>query len=78
MSPELCAEALFASPLQPSEEPTTEQVSAAVTAALLLHGSEGCAGLVAQEYGDRPDTAPGRMRWCVAAIRNTSALVGVR
>jgi hypothetical protein len=70
MSPELCAEALFASSLQPSEEPTAARVDAAVTAMLLLHGSAGCAEQVAQEFGDRPETAVSRMRWCREAVRH--------
>lgn len=77
MSPELCAEALFVSPLQPSWQPTAEQVSAAVEAMVLLYGSEGCAELVAQEFGDHPQAAAGRMRWCLnagqAALQLTSA-----
>lgn len=66
---ELAAEALFASPLQPSWNSTTEQVSAAVEATILLHGSEGCAELLAQEFGDHPEAARNRMNWCLAAVR---------
>jgi hypothetical protein len=70
MSPELCAEALFVSPLQPSEDPTIEQVSSAIEATILLHGSEGCAEVVAQEYGDHPQASAERMSWCLGAVHN--------
>jgi hypothetical protein len=61
--PDLAAEALFVSCLQPSECPTREAVEHAVTAMVLLHGSEGCAADVATEFGDHPDTAVRRMHW---------------
>jgi hypothetical protein len=60
---DLAAEALFVSSLQPSECPTNEAVEQAVTAMILLHGSEGCAADVAAEFGDHPDTAVPRMHW---------------
>jgi hypothetical protein len=59
----LAAEALFVSSLQPSERPTNEAVERAVTAMILLHGSEGCAADVASEFGDHPDIAVRRMNW---------------
>lgn len=69
MSPELCTEALFVSSLQPSADPSPADVDAAVTAMVLLHGAEGCAELMAQEFGDHPQAAVERMRWCRAAVR---------
>lgn len=57
------ADALFASALQRSEEPTTEQVRQVVVATLRTLGSRGCAELVAQEFGDHPEAAVARMRW---------------
>jgi nitrogenase molybdenum-iron protein alpha/beta subunit len=60
---DLAAEALFVSSLQPSECPSREAVEQAVTAMILLHGSEGCAADVATEFGDHPDTAVPRMHW---------------
>lgn len=69
MSPELAAEALFASSLQPSGEPTAAQVDAAVTAMVLAHGTCGCAALLAEEYGEHPEAAAERMRWALAAVR---------
>ncbi len=56
-------EALFASALQRSEAPTTEAVEAAIGAAISRFGTDGCAGQVAQEFGDHPETASERMRW---------------
>ena len=60
---DLAAEALFVSSLQPSECPSRQAVERAVTAMLLLHGSDGCAAEVATEFGDHPDIAVRRMSW---------------
>jgi len=57
-------EALFASPLQPSDSPTAEMVAQAIRRALRRFGARGCAGRTAQEFGDHPpDMAASRMRW---------------
>jgi hypothetical protein len=56
-------EALFVSALQRSECPTLGEVQQAITLAVREFGSGGCAGRVAQEFGDHPDTAVARMRW---------------
>lgn len=69
MTAGLYAEALFVSPLQPSTHPGPAEVDAAILAAILLHGSCGCAAAVAQEYGDHPDLAGARMRWAIATVR---------
>jgi hypothetical protein len=77
---DLAAEALFVSSLQPSECPTHKDVEQAVTAMILLHGSEGCAADVASEFGDHPDVAVQRMHWVhseltgVLAPRRAAAL----
>ena len=64
------ADALFASALQRSDEPTAAQVDEAVAAAVRAFGTRGCAGRVAQAYGDHPETAVERMRWARAtAVR---------
>lgn len=63
------AEALFVSALQRSEEPSTDQVRQAVTAAVRALGSRGCAERVAQEFGDHPETAAARMRWACTVTR---------
>jgi hypothetical protein len=66
----LAAEALFVSPLQPSAVPGPAEVDAAITAAILLHGSCGCAAMVAQEFGDHPDLAAARMRWAITTVHS--------
>ena len=62
------ADALFASSLQRSDEPTPAQVHQAVAAALAAFGIRGCAARVAQAYGEHPETAVPRMRWARAAV----------
>lgn len=62
-------EALFASYLQRSQEPTPELIRATVHATVDRLGEIGCAELVAQEFGEHPDCAIGRMRWARNAIR---------
>ena len=62
------ADALFASTLQPSDEPTVAQVHGAIAAALAAYGIRGCAARVAQAYGEHPETAVPRMRWARATI----------
>ena len=56
-------EALFASALQPSDSPTADIVAQAISRALRQFGVRGCAGRMAQEFGDHPDAAASRMRW---------------
>ena len=56
-------EALFASVLQRSDEPSVGQIHAAVAQAVRQLGSRGCAARVAQEFGDHPETAVVRMCW---------------
>jgi hypothetical protein len=70
------ADALFASALQRSDEPTAAQVHGAIAAALAAFGIRGCAARVAQAYGEHPETAAPRMRWARATVARTSA--GVR
>jgi hypothetical protein len=65
---DLVAEALFASVLQPSDAPAPEAVRTTVTRTILRLGSDGCAGSVAQEFGDHPDTAVRRMTWVRALM----------
>lgn len=56
-------EALFASGLQPSDCPTSDTVGDAITGTVRELGLGGCAGRMAQEFGDHPDEARGRMQW---------------
>jgi hypothetical protein len=61
------ADALFSSELQRCEEPSAAQVRHAVATAIRALGCSGCAGRVAQEFGDHPETAVIRMRWARGA-----------
>jgi hypothetical protein len=65
-SRDLHADALFASGLQCYDEPGATQVRQAIAAAIRAFGCSGCAGRVAQEFGDHPETAVLRMRWARA------------
>lgn len=62
------ADALFASALQRSDEPSTGQVQQAVAVAIRAFGDLGCAARVAQAYGEHPETAITRMRWARSAV----------
>jgi L-fucose isomerase-like protein len=55
--------ALFASGLQRSDAPTGEAMAEAVSRTVRQYGVRGCAGLMAQEFGDHPEAAMERMRW---------------
>jgi hypothetical protein len=56
-------EALFASTLQPSDTPTADMIAQAITRTVQQLGTRGCAGQMAQEFGEHPDLAAERMRW---------------
>ena len=58
-----CCPALFSSGLQPSDAPTAAMVATAISRAVQQFGIGGCAGRMAQEFGDHPDAAARRMRW---------------
>ena len=62
------AEALFVSALQRSEQPSARQVRQAIATTLRRVGDQGCAGQVAQEFGEHPDLAVARMRWARRAV----------
>ena len=67
----ILAEALFVSPLQPSEHPTQAQVRAAIDASLRSYGGPlGCASWLAAEYGEHPEVAADRMRWALQLASN--------
>ncbi len=57
------ADALFVSVLQRSDDPSAGQIRQAIAAAIGAFDYSGCAGRVAQEFGDHPETAVARMRW---------------
>jgi hypothetical protein len=65
-----CA-ALFASGLQRSDAPSCEAVAEAVSRAIRQFGVRGCAGRMAQEFGDHPEAAMDRMRWIRQLVRET-------
>jgi hypothetical protein len=67
------ADALFASSLQPSGQPTAAQVRQAVTTTLAAFGPGGCAARVAQAYGEHPKTAAPRMSWACATVARAVA-----
>ena len=56
-------EALFASGLQPADAPDDETITEAIEAAVRRFGLRGCAGRMAQEFGDHPEGAARRLRW---------------
>jgi hypothetical protein len=62
------SEALFASTLQPSDEPTEAQVRGEITRTLRRLGTDGCAAQMAQEFGDVPSCAAARMRWARSLV----------
>lgn len=57
------AEALFVSWVQPSSQPTSEDLIDAVTATLKRLGARGCAAAMAAEFAEHPETAVVRMAW---------------
>jgi len=62
------AEALFVSDLQRADAVTADRVRAAVSENVRRYGVRGLAARVAEEYGDHPETAVGRMCWCLGTI----------
>jgi hypothetical protein len=60
---EALCEALFASPLQPSDAVTAEAVTDAIGSTVRRLGAAGCADRMAQEFGDHPVEAQDRMSW---------------
>src|SRR5258706_13636366 len=64
---------LFVYELQQSDNPTANTVAEAITRTMQRFGTDGCAGQMAQEFGDHPDTACDRMRW----VRQLAARAGL-
>jgi len=60
---EAAREALFASALQPSDALSAETVADVIGSTLRRLGPAGCAGHMAQEFGNHPVEASHRMRW---------------
>ena len=65
--------ALFCSRLQPSDAPDADSVATAISRAVQQFGIGGCAGQMAQEFGDHPDAAATRMRWVRQLITSRPA-----
>jgi choline dehydrogenase-like flavoprotein len=63
------AEALFVSDLQRSEAATPQLIRETIAATVRRLGERGCAALVAQEFGEHPETAVGRMLWARSAVQ---------
>ena len=70
------ADGLFASMLQRSDQPSAGQVRKAITATMRSYGGRGCAELVAQEFGDHPETAVARMGWARGVVGEVFAAPG--
>ena len=66
-------EALFASGLQRSDAPDAEMVAEVISHAVRQLGTRGCAGRMAQEFGDHPEIAADRMRWVRQLVGEVSA-----
>jgi hypothetical protein len=60
------ADAVFASVLQRSDNPSAGQIRKAIAATMRAYGGLGCVQRVAQEFGDHPEAAVDRMRWARA------------
>src|SRR5918998_4690069 len=75
---DLAAEALFVSDVQPSDRPSRKRLEDAVTAMILRHGSDGCAAVVAEEFGDHPEVAVRRMCWVREELRGVAVQVTQR
>ncbi len=71
-------EALFASELQQSDTLTAEVVAEEISRAVRRFGIRGCAGRMAQEFGDHPELALERMRWVRQLAGQVSARPSVR
>jgi hypothetical protein len=65
-------EALFASGLQRSDTPDADMVAEAVSHTARELGTRGCAGRMAQEFGDHPEMAADRMRWARQLVAEVS------
>ena len=64
------AEALFVSDVQRSEHATMDEVRAAIRTTSCRYGTSSVAALVANEFGDHPETAVGRMSWALGLVRD--------
>ena len=65
-------EALFVSGLQRSDAPGAAALAELIRATERHYGVRGCAGRMAQEFGEHPETAAARMRWIRQAVAEAS------
>jgi hypothetical protein len=70
---DVLADAVFVSGLRRCDKLSAGEVRQAVGAAIRAFGCSGCAGRVAQEFGDHPETAVIRMRWARSVAREAFA-----
>ena len=66
---DLLVEALFVSYVQPSDAPPSAVIHEVITATVMRYGTDGCAALMAAEFGDHPDIAVRRMAWARETVR---------
>src|SRR5690242_17995892 len=71
-------EALFASEIQRSDVSNPEVVAEVISRTVGRIGLAGCAGKMAQEFGDHPEVAAERMRWVRQLADESSATRGER
>ena len=69
-------EALFASTLQESDAPTPQVMADAISRTIRQLGPAGCAGRMAQEFGDHPEQARDRMRWARQLLGASTVVPG--
>ncbi len=55
--------ALFASPVQETDQASSDQLATAIASTIRRLGVNGCYGRMAQEFGDHPEVAAERMIW---------------
>ena len=70
--------ALFVSGLQRSDTPTAEMVAEVIRHTVRQFGTRGCAGRMAQQFGDHPEMAADRMRWVRQLVGEVSAQASAR
>jgi len=69
-------EALFASTLQESDAPTPQVMADAISRTIRQLGPAGCAGRMAQEFGDHPEQARDRMLWARQLLGASTVVPG--
>jgi hypothetical protein len=65
------AEALFVSDAQRSEHLSADEIRATVRQTVSRYSTDDLAARVAQEFGEHPDTAVGRMSWALCEVRTS-------